>query len=355
MNDRGLKTTNGKTFTESTISAIIKNPMYNGIIKRNKKNYELGFKIIDNKRFNLANKRLTENQIFKNKGNKNFNPLKGIAKCPCGYGLMINQINRKDAPNYFVMTCVGKKQLKEKGKCTNGGIDSTLFFSSIWETVSLRLVSTNYHTKNNERIKELNNEIERLRGNIISFIKDIETKENDKQTILKRLEVLTDDELIKITQTNFIDKNLEIEGINKQIKDTKSKITEIGSTIISIGNNYKSNFYNEVSEEEKQIIYKSEIESAIYYSTNQFKGYIHINYKNGSENIIAVKKNKPRYSILLPDHFNFNTENRNIEYTAYEEYKGEGFGLGKSTTEILEFDDIAENNFGEYLEVEEKN
>ena len=164
MNDRGLKTTKGKTFTESTISAIIKNPMYNGIIKRNKKNYELGFKIIDNKRFNLANKRLTENQIFKNKGNKNFNPLKGIAKCHCGYGLMINQINRKDAPNYFVMTCVGKKQLKEKGKCTNGGIDSTLFYSSIWETVSLRLVSSNYHTKNNERIKELNNEIERLRG-----------------------------------------------------------------------------------------------------------------------------------------------------------------------------------------------
>ena len=128
LNERGISTSKDKTFRESTISAIIKNPMYNGIIKRNKKTYDLGFKIIDNKRFNIANKRLSENQIFKNKGNVNFNPLKGIVKCPCGYSLMINQGNLKNRPKYFVMTCVGKKQLREKGKCKNSGIDAQLFF-----------------------------------------------------------------------------------------------------------------------------------------------------------------------------------------------------------------------------------
>ena len=349
MNERGLRTVMNKSYTESTISDIIKNRMYNGYIKRNKKSYYMGFEIIDTERFNLANKRLTENQLFKNKGNKNFNPLKGIAKCPCGYGLMINQGNLKGRPDYFIMTCVGKKQLKHKGKCKNGGINAHIFFRDVWQTVSIRLQTDNYHLRNNERITELNKEIERLRDNIISYNSSIDEKETDKQRIIARLDTLTNPELIKASESNFENKNEEIEKLKADIKATKNKITAIESNIISIGNVYESEFYENITEKEKQKIYKAQIEKIVYYSVTQYKGFIHIVYKNDSENIIAVKKHRNPYSILLPHHFQFDTKNRTVRYSTNEMNFDNGFELSGKIDYEIEFDEIQKNNYGQYL------
>lgn len=351
FNDRGLRTVRNKLFTESTISSIIKNRMYNGFIKRRDKFYELGFIMIDNERFNLANKRLKKNRLFKNTGNVNFNPLKGISKCPCGYSLMINQINRKNAPNYFVMTCVGKKQLKERGKCKNGGLNADLFFGGVWQTVSLRLGESDYHLKSNKRIQQLNNEVERLRSNVIRYNNDIDKNESNKQAIIKRMNTLTNKELIEASEQNFESKTNEIEKLKEQIKKTKEEISEIESTIVSIGNVYETKFYENVSDKEKHEIYKTQIETVTYYSVTQFKGYIHIVYKNDTENIIAVKKHKNAYLILLPNHFKFNTENRTVEYSTNEMNFENGFEPSGKIEYEIEFDEIEENSFGEYLEV----
>lgn len=351
LNDRGLRTVRNKLFTESTISSIIKNRMYNGFIRRRKKVYELGFEIIDTERFELANKRLKENQLFKNTGNVNFNPLKGIAKCPCGYSLMINQGNLKKNPKYFVMTCVGKKQLKHKGKCSNGGIDADIFFDSIWQTVSLRLGKTDYHLKSNERIQQINNEIERLRDNIITYNNNIDNKETDKQSIIIRLQTLTNEELIKASERSFESKTDEIKKLKAEIKLTKDKITELESTIDSIGNIYEAEFYKNVSEQEKQEIYKAQIETITYYSVTQFKGFIHILYKNDSENIIAIKKHRNPFVKLLPHHFYFNTENRTVQYSTNEMNFENGFELSGKVEYEIEFDELEKNNFGEYLDI----
>lgn len=68
LNEKGYKTSKGKKFNASSISIIIKSELYNGKMKRNENMYDLPFKIIDDKRFQLANTRLTENQLFKTKG-----------------------------------------------------------------------------------------------------------------------------------------------------------------------------------------------------------------------------------------------------------------------------------------------
>lgn len=345
LNARGLRTVKGKIYSETTISAIIKNPMYNGYMKRNKKSYYMGFEIIDTERFELASKQLTDNQIYKGKGNVNFNPLKGIAKCACGYGLMIKQSNGTS----FFMTCVGKQLMHQKGKCKNGGTNADTLFSSVWKTVSLRLVSIDYHLKSNERIKLLNNEIERLRANIINHNKAIDEKETDKQRIIARLDTLTNPELIKASESNFENKNEEIEKLKADIKATKSKITAIESNIISIGNVYETEFYDNVTDKEKQKIYKAQIETIVYYSVTQYKGFIHIVYKNDSENIIAVKKHRNPYSILLPHHFQFDTENRTVHYSTNDMNFENGYELGGKIDYEIEFDEIQKNNYGEYL------
>lgn len=86
----GLVTQHNKPFCETSISKIIKNPIYNG--RRRFKRLDLQLeKIISDEDWNRAQVCVSENQLFKEKSTKNFNPLKGLVFCPCGYALMLHK------------------------------------------------------------------------------------------------------------------------------------------------------------------------------------------------------------------------------------------------------------------------
>lgn len=311
VNKLGLTTQYNKPFCETSISKMIKNPIYNG--RRRFKGLDLQIeKIIPNNEWNKAQICVSENQLFKSKATKNFNPLKGLIFCPCGYALMLHKMVRKDSSRYFVMTCCKKNDKEYRKKCRNSGIVSHVLLPTVWKCVKTTLLLSEYTTKTTSEIHRINYIIDNLEDKIAVLINEINLHKKEMTRLAKAITLVTAKGLIEQYQNEYVINESKIQELETKTQTTRNEITAYKAEIDKINTIKHDSELVNLTEQEQADIYKKVLSRVVYYSEDYFRGFIVISYKNGLENIIAVNKTRFGYISLLPSSFKFNTDRRRV-------------------------------------------
>ena len=315
-NEMGFITRKNKPFCQTSIAKIIKNPIYNG--RRRFKGFNLETeKIISDADWNLAQERLQKNRLYKGHGNKHFNPLKGIIFCPCGYGMMLHQMNSIRDGAYLTLHCCVRNRPEYGHKCKNSGIKAGVVFEAVWKCVKSVILEKEYKNKSNEQVKSYERIIATLKKQILdtnNIIKNLMADRDKIPDILLRLsnmngvsEHLIDTYNNKYTEFDkrIIENEKKKELLNQEISVYQQKIRDIKRVAIR-------QELDNLDDIAKADIYKRVLSRVVYYSENQFSGFIVISFKNGIETIVITTGAKKRIVAQLPSTFKFDKEKKKI-------------------------------------------
>ena len=315
-NEMGFITRKNKPFCQTSIAKIIKNPIYNG--RRRFKGFNLKTeKIISDEDWNLAQERLQKNRLYKGHGNKHFNPLKGIIFCPCGYGMMLHQMNSIRDGAYLTLHCCVRNRPEYGHKCKNSGIKAGVVFDAVWKCVKSVILEKEYKNKSNEQVKSYERIIATLKKQILdtnNTIKNLIADRDKIPDILLRLsnmngvsEHLIDTYNNKYTEFDkrIIENEKKKELLNQEISVYQQKIRDIKRVAIR-------QELDNLDDIAKADIYKRVLSRVVYYSENQFSGFIVISFKNGIETIVITTGAKKRIVAQLPSTFKFDKEKKKI-------------------------------------------
>ena len=315
-NEMGFITRKNKPFCQTSIAKIIKNPIYNG--RRRFKGFNLKTeKIISDEDWNLAQERLQKNRLYKGHGNKHFNPLKGIIFCPCGYGMMLHQMNSIRDGAYLTLHCCVRNRPEYGHKCKNSGIKAGVVFDAVWKCVKSVILEKEYKNKSNEQVKSYERIIATLKKQILdtnNTIKNLIADRDKIPDILLRLsnmngvsEHLIDTYNNKYTEFDkrIIENEKKKELLNQEISVYQQKIRDIKRVAIL-------QELDNLDDIAKADIYKRVLSRVVYYSENQFSGFIVISFKNGIETIVITTGAKKRIVAQLPSTFKFDKEKKKI-------------------------------------------
>lgn len=315
-NEMGFITRKNKPFCQTSIAKIIKNPIYNG--RRRFKGFNLETeKIISDADWNFAQERLQKNRLYKGHGNKHFNPLKGIIFCPCGYGMMLHQMNSIRDGAYLTLHCCVRNRPEYGHKCKNSGIKAGVVFDAVWKCVKSVILEKEYKNKSNEQVKSYERIIATLKKQILdtnNTIKNLIADRDKIPDILLRLsnmngvsEHLIDTYNNKYTEFDkrIIENEKKKELLNQEISVYQQKIRDIKRVAIR-------QELDNLDDIAKADIYKRVLSRVVYYSENQFSGFIVISFKNGIETIVITTGAKKRIVAQLPSTFKFDKEKKKI-------------------------------------------
>ena len=315
-NEMGFITRENKPFCQTSIAKIIKNPIYNG--RRRFKGFNLETeKIISDADWNLAQERLQKNRLYKGHGNKHFNPLKGIIFCPCGYGMMLHQMNSIRDGAYLTLHCCVRNRPEYGHKCKNSGIKAGVVFEAVWKCVKSVILEKEYKNKSNEQVKSYERIIATLKKQILdtnNTIKNLIADRDKIPDILLRLsnmngvsEHLIDTYNNKYTEFDkrIIENEKKKELLNQEISVYQQKIRDIKRVAIL-------QELDNLDDIAKADIYKRVLSRVVYYSENRFSGFIVISFKNGIETIVITTGAKKRIVAQLPSTFKFDKEKKKI-------------------------------------------
>lgn len=315
-NEMGFITRKNKPFCQTSIAKIIKNPIYNG--RRRFKGFNLETeKIISDADWNLAQEQLQKNRLYKGHGNKHFNPLKGIIFCPCGYGMMLHQMNSIRDGAYLTLHCCVRNRPEYGHKCKNSGIKAGVVFDAVWKCVKSVILEKEYKNKSNEQVKSYERIIATLKKQILdtnNTIKNLIADRDKIPDILLRMsnmngvsEHLIDTYNNKYTEFDkrIIENEKKKELLNQEISVYQQKIRDIKRVAIR-------QELDNLDDIAKADIYKRVLSRVVYYSENQFSGFIVISFKNGIETIVITTGAKKRIVAQLPSTFKFDKEKKKI-------------------------------------------
>lgn len=315
-NEMGFITRENKPFCQTSIAKIIKNPIYNG--RRRFKGFNLETeKIISDEDWNLAQERLQKNRLYKGHGNKHFNPLKGIIFCPCGYGMMLHQMNSIRDGAYLTLHCCVRNRPEYGHKCKNSGIKAGVVFDAVWKCVKSVILEKEYKNKSNEQVKSYERIIATLKKQILdtnNTIKNLIADRDKIPDILLRLSNMNDVSVHLINTYNnkytefdkrIIENEKKKELLNQEISVYQQKIRDIKRVAIR-------QELDNLDDIAKADIYKRVLSRVVYYSENQFSGFIVISFKNGIETIVITTGAKKRIVAQLPSTFKFDKEKKKI-------------------------------------------
>ena len=274
-------------------------------------------KIISDADWNLAQERLQKNRLYKGHGNKHFNPLKGIIFCPCGYGMMLHQMNSIRDGAYLTLHCCVRNRPEYGHKCKNSGIKAGVVFDAVWKCVKSVILEKEYKNKSNEQVKSYERIIATLKKQILdtnNTIKNLIADRDKIPDILLRLsnmnavsEHLIDTYNNKYTEFDkrIIENEKKKELLNQEISVYQQKIRDIKRVAIL-------QELDNLDDIAKADIYKRVLSRVVYYSENQFSGFIVISFKNGIETIVITTGAKKRIVAQLPSTFKFDKEKKKI-------------------------------------------
>ena len=315
-NEMGFITRENKPFCQTSIAKIIKNPIYNG--RRRFKGFNLETeKIISDADWNLAQERLQKNRLYKGHGNKHFNPLKGIIFCPCGYGMMLHQMNSIRDGAYLTLHCCVRNRPEYGHKCKNSGIKAGVVFDAVWKCVKSVILEKEYKNKSNEQVKSYERIIATLKKQILdtnNTIKNLIADRDKIPDILIRLSNMNgvSEHLINTYHNKYtefdkriIENEKKKELLNQEISVYQQKIRDIKRVAIL-------QELDNLDDIAKADIYKRVLSRVVYYSENQFSGFIVISFKNGIETIVITTGAKKRIVAQLPSTFKFDKEKKKI-------------------------------------------
>lgn len=312
LNKSGTLTKQNKPFCETSISKMIKNPIYNG--RRRFKGLPLVIKkIISDEDWNKAQICVSQNKLFKDIATSNFNPLKGIVFCPCGYALMLHQMSPRSGQKYYVLACCRKNNKEYRKKCRNMGIKSDVLFKSVWNCVKRSLTLTEYSEKSNKKSEQINTIITQLNQQLANNHKSMDNIKEEMRHIENAIIKVSDiPSLVNKYKIDYKKKQDEISSKEDSNKAIEEEITKNKQQLERIQKSQAYKQLHDMTDKEKSEIYKNVLDRVVYYSETMFTGFIVIDYKNGLQNIVVSKRHYNNLTLLLPTTFKFNKETRKV-------------------------------------------
>ena len=312
LNKSGTLTKQNKPFCETSISKMIKNPIYNG--RRRFKGLPLVIKkIISDEDWNKAQICVSQNKLFKDIATSNFNPLKGIVFCPCGYALMLHQMSPRSGQKYYVLACCRKNNKEYRKKCRNMGIKSDVLFKSVWNCVKRSLTLTEYSEKSNKKSEQINTIITQLNQQLANNHKSMDNIKEEMRHIKNAIIKVSDiPSLVDKYKIDYKKKQDEISSKEDSNKAIEEEITKNKQQLERIQKSQAYKQLHDMTDKEKSEIYKNVLDRVVYYSETMFTGFIVIDYKNGLQNIVVSKRHYNNLTLLLPTTFKFNKETRKV-------------------------------------------
>jgi DNA invertase Pin-like site-specific DNA recombinase len=219
--EKGYLTYNGKRKTEffwrdSVIHNMLKNPIYKGQ-RRYKGNLYPSPIIIEEDKFELVQRTLTQRNNFKDTTNKHFYLLKGLIVCPV-CGMRFYGRKRVDLTDNQYICC----SQRLKNFCGNRGINIDKMNKIIWDLVinlpnNMKMImlenKDEYHVKLEKNLKKYQQKV-KVKLDEVDNILDL-FRDNDKgrEIVKKRLEKL----------------EKEINGINYEIKRIERELQMVNT------------------------------------------------------------------------------------------------------------------------------
>ena len=310
LNNQSIK---GKRFEQSNVRYILHNKFYNGWRTFKGQLYELPIKVIDDDTWNLVQEKMKSNRGYNHEAQiKHFNPLKGIAKCPCGANMTL--IFTQNKGKYSLVISCANKSRRIKPYCPNSGMMAEVYFNVVWDDVRRNGIDESYKAKSTESINKLKTEVLKLNTYLPLKNISIEEKKKEIETVATNMALVTNpialntlnkkvDELQKELDTLIKEKNKlarQIARLNNRIKDEELSIT--------------NKELEDITDEGKAEIYKRVLERVTYYSFNgHHKGYLEIIYKNGYvSRYLYHNSNKNCYIWWIPDTFTIDRDKMTI-------------------------------------------
>lgn len=306
-----IRTHNSK-WHPHTVWFILRNPTYKGEF------HVLGHlinvpRIIEPEEFDAVQIKLSENHLFLNKGTKNFNPLKGIAKCACGESTLIVNGCRKGAKSYYQYRCVSKIQSYiKKQPCNNFGISADFLNNIVWNCTQAFINIDDFKVKTEQQRRQIQAE-DRSVGKQILIVKaeysDLDSRINTLMGSLSRA--------ININVQTRLENELseliaQQEKLTKRIDYLNKESLKLNNKLRDLADNLLPSFVSKITPEEKNEIFMKYIHNVTYYCVNLNKGFVVIKYKNGFESLVLASS-KPSYKAYrVPQNDKFNPENRTI-------------------------------------------
>lgn len=336
--------TGNKFFTPVTCKRL-KNPIYKGTLNIHGATISVPA-IVTPELFDKVQSKLSENFLLISRGSKNYNPLKGIAKCACGCSIYINA-NGKDKTNvdrYLFYKCESKNNGNLKESCKNDGISSGFLNKIVWSTVKSSINVEDFKAKTAQNRANIEAEIKGKHRQITLLEKEkseLETKANNttnllintiNSNIIPSLEKALSD---IITETKAVENN--ITQVTKELKKLDRKLADLEASLLT-------SIVENSTEEEKHEVFKKYISKVTYYSINQNRGFVVISFINGVETIVLTKTRPNFEAFQLPQNCSFNPETRKV-INSFAEFDTEyTFSIPRTITKELDYYEV-ENTY----------
>lgn len=305
----------GNDFDATTVANIIHNENYKGIWHLGEVTKEWDG-IVTEEIWDKANAALKSNRLRIITNNVNFNPLKGIIKCPCGKSMCI--INDRKYKRY---RCAVKKNKYDKTICNNGGTGYDNVIRCVWDAVLCSATDITFVNETTKHIERLKTKIKAYEVDKESRIRIIKNKEQRLDEIASLAFTSTFLEKIRL-QAEKVESEIEI--LNNEVKGLTAKINSLKNDISDLEAENKINPDREYSIEQKAEIFQQVLSKVVYYDVEQHKGYLEVEFKNGMKLIYIIM---PCRKVLAQLPITFKLEDKKIYVpiqdelnTTYKEY-----------------------------------
>lgn len=324
--------TKGIEKTISDVSVILKNRLYIG--ERTRGNMTMNIEpIIDLDTFNQAAIQRNNNVVQIQKGIINFNSLKGIFKCSCGNSMTIRKT--RDVLSYGCFNRIAKKD------CNSYGVRVDVINNIVWHSYINVIGWEQYSATTKERISKLNADINIIKGTISNLNKTLLSIQGEKLKLSDAILNTDNAELRDMYSIKFTNQQNDERDIKTEIKKLNNEISLLQKNIEDISQIDNINY--DIPIQEKAILYKKAISKVVYYSLNNFKGFVHVIYKNGFSVTYMVKKHSLGYVAQLPQTFTFNPETMNVSVEVMNPTAEMNFSFNAFETKTYTFDEIEKN------------
>lgn len=308
---KGVMSNRGNLIQHGTVDTIVHNPIYKGEWRFSGKVIK-GDAIISEEDWNKAQTAINANKIEHiAKGTVNFNPLRGIIKCPCGHSMYIIKNRTTGNPLHRQFRCATKKDQYYNQICNNGGTNVDLVFDAVWNAVKCSMNSQEFANRTNAEITKIESDIISIENQIESFFVKIKEREAEMRNITSKLIKTSNETLYRMMEEQFVlieNQKKELENSIERLKEEKTKKHIV---IEELSKRYDEEI-SLSSDEEKAAIYKRILNKVTYYSEVMHRGFLVIDFKNGSQIIYMILTKKKPHVIQLPSSFKFNPLTRKV-------------------------------------------
>lgn len=294
----------------STVHRILRSKRYNGVRTIKGKEYKID-KLIDDETWNQVQSKIETNKNFKGKRNEYYNPLKGIAKCPCGRNLTIcHHGNGKFANLYCAERLDVRNSRYIKPSCYNYGINYHWMMKAVWNIVRSVSLCSDYKIKNDKQI----NNIKALNAGLLETIDGyrdaIKRLQKDIDIITENIANSTNATVVAKLNDKVGNMETEIGKLNKAIIKAEKDIRKNEIKIKDMSRNLTEIEFDSYTDQQKAEEFRKRLEKVTYYSENMRRGIIVVTFKNGAEFVALYRILQKPVLYQLPSSFSFNPVTR---------------------------------------------